>query len=178
MLRKDRRSERGVTLLETLLAAAIVALVAVGALAALMIQSAAPELEERTRRAHDFADQALEALTAKMVNMGVVSTGGGTFTVAADNRITITGGCTTNWCDKILVDANGRQLLPGTSVVGGTSFSTAEPAGSRREFFRRWRVTRVTGRPNLREITVAVLDSDTSTSPIVIQTTRMALRAP
>lgn len=178
MRSKDRKSERGVTLLETILAAAILALAAAGALHVLMVQAAAPEMEERTRRAHDAADQALEALAAKMVNLGIVSTGGGTFTVAPDNRITITGGCTTNWCDKVLVDDDGRQLLGGTSFAGGSGFNVIEPAGSRREFVRRWRVTRITGRANLREITVAVLESDTSTEPIVLQTTRVALRTP
>lgn len=176
---KDRSSEGGYTLLEVLLAAALLALVSAGALHALAIQSAAPEMEERARRANDAADTALDTLSARLTQIGSVGTaGGGSFTVGADNTIVIRSACSNTLCDKMMLDSNGQTINTGTSSAGGTPFTAAEAAGTRREFVRRWRVSLIAGRPNLREITVAVLDSDTSTEPIVMQTTRAAIRTP
>jgi type II secretory pathway pseudopilin PulG len=177
--RKDRSSERGWSLLEAVIAAGIVAVAAAVALHALAIQSAAPEMEERVRRANDAADTALDTLSARLTQIGSVGTaGGGSFTVGTDNTIVIKSACSNTLCDKWMVDSNGQPINTGTSSAGGTPFTAIEAAGTRREFVRRWRVSLIAGRPNLREITVAVLDSDTSTEPVVMQTTRAAIRTP
>lgn len=179
----DRRSERGTTLVEAILAAMILLIVVVGAMQFLLVRAAGVEMEERARRANDAGDAALEGLTANLNKMGFAATlGGGSFAVGTDNRVTL-GTCSFTWCDKYVVDADGSLIANtgpvatfGVSFAGGTAWSAAVPTGGRAEFVRRWRIDKIAGQPDLRQITVAVFSSQTSTEPLFMQTTRVANR--
>jgi type II secretory pathway pseudopilin PulG len=176
-MRKAKTSERGFTLIELCVGIAVLFVVMMVGMQLLFVMFSMPETAERARRAQDAGDSAMESLTARLNSMGIPAvSGGGTFTVAADNRITITGTCSFSWCDKFVMDAGGNQVQAGTSMAGGTGWSVGQPAGSTREFVRRWRISTVPTRPDLRELTVAVLDSDTSTEPLSVLTTRVPLR--
>lgn len=171
-LSEKAASERGFTVLEAVVSAALLFLALVGFLTVIMARASSVEMARRIRRAHDAADSALERLSAYQPAPSSVA---GTFTEAADNRITLSP-CTIGYCDLLYVDSTGAQVGNKSSVAGGTTYGSAVPAGAQLEFVRRWRVTTVPTRPDVYELTLAVLTSETSTEPLVIVKTRVGTR--
>ncbi len=172
-MKKNKSNAAGYTILEVLLAGSIVFLALVGFMISQMVRAGSIEMEKRTRHAHDAADAALEKLTA---SQWVMNNEGGSFILIDDNEIKPET-CSSQWCDVLLMNDDGVRLGNNESAAGGTVWGTSA-AGARREFVRRWRVERVPDQPDVREITVAVLASEDSTSPIVMQVTRIADRTP
>lgn len=167
-------TEKGFTILEVLLAGALLFLSLVGFLSVMMVQASGLEMERRMRRAHDAADSALEKMSALSRPLEIE---GGSFTLTNDQQIELTE-CTREWCDQLLTDTNGVRSGDSDSLAGGTAWDANIPFDAQREFVRRWRFERVPARPDVREITLVVLASEESTKPLVIARTRIALRTP
>jgi len=168
---KSKSSESGFTLIEVVFAAAIGFVVAIGMGLHFYINASTVEMTARTIRAHDAAYAGLETLTSHSDNFDE----GTSFTITDPTTISPSV-CSDAWCDQLQANDDGARTGSTDSVAGGTKWSAGLPTEAHREFVRRFRVIRV--KPDLREITIAVLTTPESTQPLVILTTRVADRKP
>ncbi len=140
----------------------------------ILVKAAGIEMEDRSRRAAEACDSALEALTVKVGGLSP----GGSFTLAPDNKLNLSA-CSANWCDEYRIEeSSGENGNDSFSIAGGNYWGDQLPYGIVKLFVRRWRIDTVPNYPDLREITVAVLTNSESTTPLALQTTRISIRTP
>lgn len=172
MRRKNSRDTRnkGISLLEVLVAIVVVSLIGLAAVALLNARSTALEDNNTVQEGQASAEEALSALSAAARALPE----GGSFNSLGDYNLQLLP-CQPESCDLVLTPDAAAHLrtspargYPYPPCPGG-SCAPAPPAGHEIAFVRRWRVETVTGDYRLRKIIVAVLKDAQSTQPLVLQ---------
>lgn len=171
--RRARSRERGFALMETLIGLVMFAIVLTIGLQMLLVRAASIEQTARQRLAEESSESALEALARRSATE--LPATAGTFTLNADNTITVTGVCGVSNCDMVLDPE--PDILTKTSVASGYPMTAGgnSPPGETLQFIRRWRVDTVDAALGLRQITVVVLRDTTSTQPLAVKRTQVDL---
>lgn len=171
---KQRRGERGFTMVEFALTMVGFVLVSMLLASAVQIGAMTHEVVRTRQAAEEAADAALDALTRQPAS--AFSALPPSFTLNADNTITLTAfNCGQGTCDMVLTPETDLPLAQKTSIAGGIrwfifNLSGSPPAGSVRRFVRRWRTDTVDASTGLRRITVVVMRDTTSTEPLAVAT--------
>ena len=161
-----KNTEKGFSLIELLIVVVLLAVVGVFVLSAFSGKARKSEDDARAEAALIGASSALEALSQLDESQ---LTSGGTFTLGRDRTIDITGECTTETCDWLLLPSpNNDSKAKGYPYEPGVN-----PPLGKTVLLRRWRVEDVDVSLGLKEITVVVLVDMQSNAPISIKKTRI-----
>lgn len=158
-------NEKGFSLIELLIAIVIFMFVCYALTVMIFSRSIVADRIAASRSASDEAENALTALAAiPYSNLQL----GGSFSVVDEGRITNTG-CTAQTCDSIYEPTPPGQM---TSPAKGVPYGTSLDANLyTRKFVRRWKVEQFDAELRLKRVTVAVLDDEDSSAPLVMQST-------
>lgn len=166
---KNNQASRGFTLLEALIAVFIVTIIGIAALSLLNVRAVGVLDNKDSQEAETRAEEALSGLVAIAQDLEV----GGTFQVVADSKIRISGECTDQTCDYVLIPAVPDYQR--TSPAKGYPFTSPIPDGSQVLFLRRWSIEDTNSDYGLRKITVAVMKNAESDQPMLLEDTVVAI---
>ena len=94
--RNDEHSSAGFTLIEVCIASALLILLTLALTQTVMVRMTSGELKARKQESRAVADNALEALAA--TSRAMLPDGVGSFTLAGDNSLNLTGACSVLVC--------------------------------------------------------------------------------
>lgn len=161
---KEQKSEKGFSLVEVLIAIFVAVFIGIAAVALLNARAVGINEKAETKEAETRAEEALSALSAVAPDLS----SGGSFEVLSENKIRLSN-CSAANCDYVLYpDVSDTQR---TSLAKGYPYGSTIPTSSQMAFLRRWRVDDVDNSYGLKKITIAILKSETETSPLVIEET-------
>lgn len=159
---KTNKSPRGFTLIELLICVVILALIGIGFVAVFSQRAKNEEEKSLAAAAAAGAETALEVLSGLPKEQLV---GGGSFTLGNDRTISITGACSPQNCDWL--------VIPGTntdSIAKGFPYAPgAEPPFAKTVLLRRWLIEDVDVNFGLKRITVVVASDASSVAPLAIE---------
>jgi hypothetical protein len=159
-----RKGEAGFTLVETVLALALLPLILIGALGFFWLQVHALDQKIQKGRARDWASSGVGALAARTPSELPAQS---SFTLAADNSVQVQAPCTNATCDQVFDPA--PPLAERTSAAGGVPYDRPVPEGTRRLFVRRWNVEDVDPARGLRRFTLALLADEQATRTVIVR---------
>lgn len=162
-----RYKQHGFSLVELMIVVVLIVIIGLGFVAVFRSKMQKADDERRAEAASVGASSALEALSSLDETQ---IQNGGSFRLAADRTIEITGECSPQTCDwLVLPSPNNDSIAKGYPYEQGVN----PPISSNTVLLRRWLVTDVDAGLGLKEITVAVLTNLESTTPLSIKTTRV-----
>ena len=158
------KKDCGFTLIELLIVVIILSLVGLGFVA--LFNQRAKSQEEKNQAAAAFAgaESALEVLSSLSNETLAV---GGSFSLAADRKINITGACSPQTCDWLVIPTpNTDSIAKGYPYVSGQV-----PEYAKTVLLRRWLVEDVDANLGLKRVTVAVVVDEQNNAPLAIEQT-------
>lgn len=159
-------SERGSSLISVIIAALIglsVMMLIAYSLSGLIVSNVS---QTESKEAETAAEEALSVLSANVRDLQDVA--GFTDMTGKEHVLTLAQ-CSAQTCDQVLLpDAEAGDK---NSPAGGYAYGMGAPPGKKAVLLRRWRIRTVNADYGLREITVAILSSETDTKPLIAITT-------
>lgn len=159
---KINENVRGFSLIELLVIVVILSLIGLGFVALFNQRGKSQEEKREAAAAEAGAESAVEVLSNLPYDQLTV---GGSFTLGADRSITITGACSPETCDWLIIPSPNTD-----SIARGFPYEVeVAPPSAKTVLLRRWLIEDVDVSLDLKRITVVVASDEENTTPLAIE---------